>query len=186
MLIRPRLTDQYDLAVSQEAVAFAIPFLDEDVPLYVDPFLLWKSPSLQDQSLHTAVIASFNAAGRLGVSDPDAAIEMLVRLSECEEIGLGVGKSRAGRRIGKGAARDILRLFRDVPDIERNGIGHIEMLQLFVDQISRDRISDFTCSFLKSHLIDYTMVQAERSGIPTEPVEMEVYRYDQRRIVRCA
>ena len=184
MLIRPRLTDYYDLAVTQEVVDFAIPFLDEDVPLYVDPFLLWKSPSMQDQSLHTAVIASFNAAGQLGVSDPDAAINMLVRLSECEEIGLGVGKSRAGRRIGKGAASDILRLFRDVPDIERNGIGHIEVLQLFVDQISKDRISDFTCSFLKSHLIDYTMVQAERVGIPTEPVEMEIYRYDQRRIGR--
>jgi hypothetical protein len=182
MLIRPRLTDYYDLPVAQETADFAIPFLDEDVPLYVDPFLLWKSPSMQEQSLHTAVIASFNAVGQLGVKDPDAAADLLIRLSECEEVGLGVGKSRGGRRIGKGGAAEILRLFRDVPDIERNGIGHIEVLQLFVDQISKDRISDFTCCFLKSYLIDYTMVHAERLGIPTEAVQLDVYRYDRRRI----
>jgi hypothetical protein len=182
MLIRPRLTDYYDLPVSQDRVDFAIPFLDEDIPLFVDPFLLWKSPSIQEQSLHTAVIASFNAIGQRSSTDYDAVVDLLIRLSECEEVGLGVGKSREGRRIGKGVAREIIRLFRDVPDIERNGIGHIELLQMFVEQISKDRISDFTCGFLKSYLIDYTIVQAERIGIPCEPVALEVYRYDRCRI----
>jgi hypothetical protein len=182
MLIRPRLTDYYDLPVTQEDVDFAIPFLDEDVPLYVDPFLLWKSPSLQEQSLHTAVIASFNAVGQLQKTDPADAVDLLNRLSECEETGLGVGKSRRGRRIGEAAAKEILRLFRDVPDIERQGIGHIEVLQLYVDRISKDRISDFTCSFLKSFLIDYTMVQAERIGIPVQAITLDVYRYNRRRI----
>jgi hypothetical protein len=180
MLIRARLTDFYDLALTQEAADFAIPFLDEDVPLYVDPFLLWKSPSLQEQALHTAVIASLNAVGQLGATNLDAATDMLIRLSECAETGLGVGKSRKGRRIGTNAAHEILRLFRGVPDIERQGIGHIEVLQLYVDQISKDRISDFTCGFLKSFLVDYTMLHAEKMGIPVEPVEMEVYRYDRR------
>ena len=64
-LIRPRLTDYHGLAITQEEAAFAIPFLDEDVPLYVDPFLLWKSPSLQDNALHTALVSSFNHLGYL-------------------------------------------------------------------------------------------------------------------------
>jgi hypothetical protein len=59
-LIRPRLNDYHGLTFAQEEVEFAIPFLDEDIPLYVDPFLLWKSPSLQDNSLHTALVSSFN------------------------------------------------------------------------------------------------------------------------------
>jgi hypothetical protein len=41
-LIRPRLNDHYELAFTQEEVDFAIPFLDDDIPLYVDSFLLWK------------------------------------------------------------------------------------------------------------------------------------------------
>src|SRR5881392_2820238 len=37
-LIRPRLNDYYDLPFSQEQVDFAIPLLDDDIPLFVDPF----------------------------------------------------------------------------------------------------------------------------------------------------
>ena len=59
-LVRPRLTDYYGISVSQAELDFAIPFFDEDLPLYVDPFLLWKSPSQQDQALHTSLVNSFN------------------------------------------------------------------------------------------------------------------------------
>ena len=59
-IFRPRLTDYYGIHKSQSDLDFAIQFFDEDIPLYVDPFLLWKSPSLQDQSLHTAITNSFN------------------------------------------------------------------------------------------------------------------------------
>lgn len=38
MIIRPRLTDYYDIPLLQSEVDFAIPFMDEDIPLYVDPF----------------------------------------------------------------------------------------------------------------------------------------------------
>jgi hypothetical protein len=96
MLIRPRLTDYFEIALTQEDADFAIPFLDEDIPLYVDPFLLWRSPSLQEQALHTAMIAAFNALGRVGRKEPGKAAKMVVELSECPEVGLGTGKSRAG------------------------------------------------------------------------------------------
>ena len=60
LLVRPRLTDHYDISINQATIDFAIPFLDEDIPLYVDPFLLWRSPSQQDQALHTLIVNSFN------------------------------------------------------------------------------------------------------------------------------
>ena len=49
-IIRPRLTDFFNIPVTQEQLDFAIPFVDEDIPLYFDPFLLWKSPSMKDTS----------------------------------------------------------------------------------------------------------------------------------------
>jgi len=64
-IIKPRLVDYYNVPVTQEAVDFAIPFLDEDIPLYLDPFLLWKSPSQQDNALHGILINSFNHFGVL-------------------------------------------------------------------------------------------------------------------------
>lgn len=64
-IVRPRLTDYYGVLISQAEADFAIPFLDEDIPLYLDPFLLWRSPSQQDNALHTALINSFNHFGYL-------------------------------------------------------------------------------------------------------------------------
>jgi hypothetical protein len=71
-IIRPRLNDYHNLPFRQEDVDFAIPFLDEDIPLYVDPFLLWKVTSQQDNALHTSVVNSFNQLGHLFVKGNEA------------------------------------------------------------------------------------------------------------------
>lgn len=180
MLVRPRLTDYFDLAVTQEQVDFAIPFLDEDVPLYVDPFLLWKSPSLAENALHTALISAFNGLQRI---ERRRAVDILVQLSECEETGLGGSRNRQGRRIGSDVATEILDIVAQLPDIERRGIEHIEVLQLYVDQVSKDRISDLTCGFLKSYLIDYTMDQCVKTGLKVDPVRIERFDYASMRLV---
>ena len=166
-LIRPRLTDYHGLFVPQEELDFAIPFLDEDIPLYVDPFLLWKSPSYQDKSLHNSILNSFNYLGCLAKNGKDnEAEEQLIIASECEEVGLGVSIKRKGLRIGPRQAHAILSLFRSVPEYDRRGFTHFEEIQFFVDGISKDRISDIACTFMKSFLIDYTMDQCEKLGLP--------------------
>jgi hypothetical protein len=101
-IVRPRLTDYYGIAARQEDLHFAIPFLDEDLPLHVDPFLLWRSPAYQDNALHTSAINSFNHLGHLSKSDPDLAQRMLVSISECDEVGLGSSHTKKGKRIGAG------------------------------------------------------------------------------------
>jgi hypothetical protein len=103
-IVRPRLTDFHGFAARQEDLAFAIPFLDDDIPLHVDPFLLWRSPSLQDNSLHIVALKAFNRFGDLNRSDPALAEKMLIALSECDEIGLGTSHTKKGKCIGKVAA----------------------------------------------------------------------------------
>ena len=181
--LRPRLTDYHHISLVQGAADFAIPFLDEDIPLYLDPFLLWRSPSLQDQALHTSLINSFNHLGWLVKQGRrHEAVQLLINLSECDEVGLGVSRTREGHRIGKGTAGDILDLFHDIPDYYTSGFVHFEEIQFFVDHISRDRISDFACSFLKSFLVDYTIEQCEAHGIPSEAVRVPVYSYNEHTI----
>src|SRR6266487_3742895 len=108
MLIRPRVTDYYNLALTQEQVNFAIPFLDEDIPLYVDPFLLWKSPATQDNALHTHVVNSFNYLGTLASKGKrQEAIDMIKTISECDEVGLGLSGHKKGVRIGDKVAGEI-------------------------------------------------------------------------------
>jgi hypothetical protein len=180
VLIRPRLTEHYGLSFSQASVPFAIPFLNEDLPLYVDPFLLWKSPSQQDYSLHSSMMQTFN---RLGTSaqrgKQDEAAELLVQLSECDEVGLGSSATRSGKRIGRKVADQILNLFARIPRYKSEGMTHIEETQLLVDGISRDRISDFTCNLIKSFLIDFTIEESERIRLPLSDVVVSAV-YDAR------
>jgi len=178
VMVRPRLTDFYEIAISQESAEFAIPFLDEDIPLYLDPFLLWKSPSMQDASLHTAMLASFNHLGYLARNGKEQqAINTLIAISECPEVGLGTARDKKGHRIGEGTARDILSLFSTIPQVQSGGFQHMEEIQLLVDQVSRDRISDIACNLIKSFLVDYTIDQCDRLGIPLSPVDLAVFDY---------
>ena len=178
-LIRPRLTDFHGIHKSQSDIDFAIQFFDEDIPLYVDPFLLWKSPSQQDQALHTAIINSFNHLNYLVKKcRSEEAIATLIEISECQEVGLGVSKTRKGVKIGQGQAEQILRLFHDIPEYSQFGFTHFEVIQLYVSGISKDRISDIACNYIKSFLIDYTIEQCELLQIPIEGVFLDsIYNY---------
>lgn len=178
------MTDYHGIPAAQAEVDFAIPFLDEDIPLYVDPFLLWASPSLQDNSLHTMIVNSFNHLGHLAQQGQfDRAKQILISLSECNEVGLGTSRTRKGKPIGDRTADSILSLFKDVPQYERRGFIHFEEIQFFVDHIAKDRISDFACSLLKSFLIDYTIDQSKKLGIPLGKTSVPVYDYKTNQIV---
>lgn len=183
-LIRPRLTEFHGLDLAQASVDFAIPFLEEDLPLYVDPFLLWKSPSLQDQALHGAMIAAFNRLGTLAKQGhADLAIGMVQQISECEEVGLGGAAKKKGKRIGSSIARQILSLFEVIPSYAA-GFTHFEEIQLFVDGISKDRVSDIACNLLKSFLIDYTIEQCDKLGIPRAKTKLDsVYDHQSHKLI---
>src|SRR5580698_5738042 len=141
-LIRPRLTDHYGIPLSQADLDFAIPFLDEDIPLYLDPFLLWRSPSQQDQSLHTSLTNAFNHLGHLALHGNERqAISTLIKASECEEVGLGTSSTRIGKRIGEAKAAEIVDLFRRIPQYGQSGFRHFEEVQFYVEGVSKDRIS---------------------------------------------
>jgi hypothetical protein len=178
-LVRPRLTDYYGVLVAQAEVDFAIPFLDEDLPLAVDPFLLWKSPSQQDNALHLTLINAFNHLGSLvKAGKEEEAAGLLIAASECDEVGLGLSHDRKGKRIGRNTALEILSLFRNIPHYRDCGFLHVEEIQLFVDQIGRDRICDLTCSFIKSFLIGFTIDQCKTYGIPIEDAEVRAVYSD--------
>lgn len=170
-LIRPRLSDYYGLPITQTECDFAIPLLDEDIPLYVDPFLLWKSPSMQDNALHTTMLTAFDRLIKMfAAGHRQGAVNVLVSLSECDEAGLGSASDRKGRRIGRPLAEEALAALAEVPAILALGIQHIEILQLVVDGIGKDRVSDITCSLLKSFLVDYTAEQSRRHQVPVQTI----------------
>jgi len=177
-MLRPRLTDCHGIHVSQDKLDFLIPYLGEDVPLCVDPFLLWKSPSQHYQSLHSLVVTSFNSIGyQYADGNKEEMIKILMELSECNEIGLGFSATGKGKRMSQELSIRILDLFRVIPNVRTNGFNHFEIIQLLVDGISKDRISDITSCIIKSFLIDYTIQQSNQAGIPVDS-EKDIQVFD--------
>ena len=185
MIIRPRLNDYYGIPLLQAEVDFAIPFMDEDIPLYVDPFLLWKSPSQMDNMLHGGILSSFNYLGSMYIEGKrQEAIDNMVFLSECDEVGLGLSKTRKGRPISADTAKEVLELFESIPKVQQYGFKHFEQIQLLVDQISKDRVSDIACSLIKSFLIDYTVDHCLKLNIPLQSVDVYRYDYKQGKVIK--
>ncbi len=143
--------------------------------------MLWRSPSQQDQALHTSLINAFNHLGYLlKQGELDKAVVALVTASECDEVGMGSSAKRQGKRIGPEKAKEILSLFKKMPHYAKNGFRHFEEIQFYVEGISKDRVSDISCSFLKSFLIDFTIDQCSRLGIPIEETRVDNV-YDNRK-----
>jgi len=125
--------------------------------------------------LHSSIINSFNYLGSLFLKDDEAAVTILKEISECDEVGLGNSKTKHGKKIGDKMAGLILSTFKDIPQIQSKGFVHLEELQLLIENFSKDRLSDISCNFIKSFLVDYTIQQCEKYNIPTELVVIQYF-----------
>ena len=88
------------------------------------------------------LVNSFNYLGFIvNKGKETTANEFLIRASKCNEVGLGFSGTRQGHKISPKTASEILSLFSLIPQIKENGFTHFEEVQLYVDQISKDRIT---------------------------------------------
>lgn len=177
-LASPRLIDVFGVDFTQEDVDFAIPRLQGDIPLYVDPFLLWVSDKPGYQAMHEEVINFFRSvSGFVRDGNLDAAALLLAGCDEPHAMGLGYALgSRRGSNIGPKIIASILEVLEGVPRLLEGQIRHAEELQLVVPNFAEDRASDTVSSILKRFFIDYTEQQCESLQIPTKKARLgQVY-----------
>ena len=182
MTANPRLTDVFRKSISQEEADFAIPRLQEDIPLYVDPFLFWISDNAQYRELHQRLVGFFRlVARRVSEGDATGAAQLLAGCEEQPALGLGyASSSKRGSSIGSKLIAEILRVHRDVPQLRDGTIRHIEELQLVVPGLAEDRISDTAAAILKDFFINYSAARAVEHGISTRHARLGNV-YDARR-----
>jgi hypothetical protein len=169
-LFNPRLSDVFGLVIRQDQVDFVVPHLREDLPLAVDPFLLWKSDRAEYQELHRVLLGfveqvrAHALAGRIG-----AAHRLLAEVREPVELGLGYATgTKRGSAIGPMLSAAIIDTFRQVPQLQDTGLDHLEILALLVPKVAEDRISDLTASVIKRWLAGFTTDRCRELGIPVQ------------------
>ena len=170
----PRLTDVFGSDFTQDDVEFAIPKLTEDIPLYVDPFLLWNSLKSEYKHMHERLIKFLQyAIYLLRKGEINRAALLFAGCEEQRAMGLGYASgSKRGSNIGPKLIGEILRVIQSVPQLKSGDIRHLEELQLAVPGIAEDRISDTACSILKDFFIEFTETQVSKLAIPTRPFRL--------------
>lgn len=143
--------------------------LVNDVPLFVDPFLLFNSKETTYQELHTEIIKylRFLRENSVEAGIKPGLLKNWFYFSEVKQTWLGYSKvgnngRGLGRNFGKTLYQNLNRIFSQFGAEEVTQGSHLEKLCLINPGIGRDLISDFTTNLIKKFLLEYTQTFAEK------------------------
>lgn len=164
---RPEANSPLLTGISQFEVDFVIPRVGVDLPMGIDPFLLFKSRDADLSDLHSIILRTFNHGIDLLRTGNVTEVRRLFDFPEASEIGFGyTKKSKHGAGVGTFLSELIIETLSDSPALMKRGIGHIEELQLVSLGIGPDRISDISANLIKEYLVNYTNRQSELWRLP--------------------
>ncbi len=162
-----------DESVIKDYGAMNISLLN-DIPLFIDPFLLYASEKPEYRQLHERILdyLSFlrdKASGNISLEKikrwytfPEVKQNWL-GYSESGNGGLGLGKD-----FGQSMSKAIQRVFPELKNETITETSHLEKLSLFRVGVGRDNISDFTCNLIKEYLLEYTQTFAKQYLLPEQ------------------
>ncbi len=133
-----------------------------DLPLFIDPFLLFNSTNATYQALRTQIIDYLRfLRSKAGLTFDRDLIAAWYQFGEVKQNWLGFtdGGNR-GHGLGRGfavALHGVLTTLLDNLGSETTTQStHLEKLALVASGVGRDTISDFTTNLIKHFLLDYT------------------------------
>jgi hypothetical protein len=140
-----------------------------DLPLFVDPFLLFNSTDETYQRLHTDIIRymRFLKDVTLARETTPALVASWFTFPEIKQNWLGWSMTgNQGRGLGSDFAKALHNnfptVFRDFGQEQLTRSSHLEKLCLIRNGVGRDMISDFTTNLIKPHLAGVTEAFAQR------------------------
>lgn len=158
--VPPELVEEYG--------AFNVSLIN-DLPLFIDPFLLFNSTNTTYQNLHSQIIRYMQFLKDVSLSG-EVSLPLMKEwytfpevkqnwfgLSEVGNEGRGLGMDFA-----KALHRNLNSTFRDFGEETLTRSSHLEKLCLIRDGVGRDNISDFTTNLIKRFLAEYTQEFATR------------------------
>jgi hypothetical protein len=137
--------------------------LINDLPLFIDPFLLYGSKKPEYKKVHTGIIQylTFLKAKSEGGGITAAQRNSWYKFSEVKQNWLGYSiegnkGSGLGDKFAKVMSKNMHIVFADINKEKITTSSHIEKAGLFQIGVGKDNISDFTCNLIKEYLLEFT------------------------------
>lgn len=153
---------EVDPGVLESYGAFNISLVN-DLPLFIDPFLLFNSEDDEYQSLHVGIIKYLRFLRDMAVQTTltDGHLQAWFMFSEIKQNWLGfslVGNKGSGLGIDftRALSANLETLFTNFGQEKITRDSHLEKLCLIKDGVGKDNISDFTANLIKRFLLHYT------------------------------
>lgn len=176
-----------DAKVLEDYGAFDISVVS-DLPLFIDPFLLFNSEKDEYQALHQEILKYLTFLRSHASADLDPGlIQSWYRFKEVKQnwFGytlLGNGGAGLGADFAVALHDSLGQIFKDFGDESITSSSHLEKLCLIRDGVGKDSISDFTTNLIKAYLLRYTERFARAhlgaKHCDTHSVERAVFNYE--------
>jgi hypothetical protein len=163
-VVKAYFSDYFDIPNEkvEEYGAFDVSMIN-DLPLFIDPFLLFNSEKPEYKKLHENMIdylrflRDASAEGQIN----DGLLRGWYKFSEVKQNWLGfsmVGNKGSGLGIDFARAlyRNLNRVFVNFGEEMITRGSHLEKLCIIGSGVGRDNISDFTTNLIKEYLLEYT------------------------------
>lgn len=178
---------QVDPKILEKYGAFNISLLS-DLPLFIDPFLLFNSENPEYKQLHGEIIKylSFLKEKSLEGNLDAGLISAWYRFKEVHQTWLGFSiDGNKGKGLGNEFAnalnKNFEKIFKDYGSEKITHGAHLEKLCLVREGVGRDNISDFTTNLIKKFLLEYTQKFAlgniSENKLKKVPVEKVIFNY---------
>lgn len=140
-----------------------------DLPLFIDPFLLFNSKKKKYKQLHEDIIKYLVFLKDKSTSQTldDGALKAWYAFKEVEQNWLGFSVTgNKGSALGMDFARalngNLHKIFSEFGQEKVTKGSHLEKLCLIKDGVGKDNISDFSTNLVKEFLLDYTQTFAQK------------------------
>lgn len=162
-----------DPAIIEEYGAFNISLIN-DLPLFIDPFLLFNSDKKEYQGLHREILkyVGFLRDRSISMKISKGLLLSWYCFPEVKQTWLGYSEiGNGGRGPGMEFAKALNNNFNGIfADFDRKKISrdtHLEKFCLIKEKIGKDNISDFVTNLIKRYLLEYTQDFAKENIEPT-------------------
>lgn len=153
---------EVDEQVVDDYGAFNVALVN-DLPLFVDPFLLFDSEGGKYKKLHDGIIEYLvflkerALEGELSAGDTN----QWLLFKEVKQNWLGFsqagnGGTGLGPNFARSLATNLRTVFKDFGHESSTASSHLEKLGLLSNGVGRDHLSDFTTNLIKGFLLEYT------------------------------
>jgi hypothetical protein len=172
-----RFSDHFKLGRSQYELDFVDVPLDTDIALFVDPYAFEVISDPFFDECHDLIVDFFSeiiASIRSG--NLSRAENLLNHLHEPNDTRLGLSRGNPnGKAMGRFYTKRLLQALTKSRAVKTGLLRDISDCELFIPNVSNDRVSDMTTNIVRGKLVDYTQQQCRLYAVPMQNIPAGMY-----------